>query len=59
MIDLAVITTAVARDRVARQFATRAVPAAARRPSLRSAAVRSLRAVADRLEPTRRHLAHA
>jgi hypothetical protein len=52
MIDLAVITTTVARDRVADQFATRPVPGAVRRHGVRGAAVRALRAVADRLEPT-------
>jgi hypothetical protein len=54
MIDLAVITSAVARDRVAQQFATRRVPAAAPRPAMRGAAVRVLRAIADRLEPAPR-----
>jgi hypothetical protein len=53
MIDLATITATVARDRVAEQFAgqhaTRA-PAAAPAP-VRRAAIRGLRALADRLDP--------
>jgi hypothetical protein len=51
MFDLAVITATVARDRVAEQFAGPSatdVPAAA---PMRRAAVRAVRAVADRLEP--------
>jgi hypothetical protein len=55
MIDLAVITAIVARDRVAEQFAGPAVTAAAPRRPARRAAVRTLRAVADRLEPAPRH----
>jgi hypothetical protein len=51
MIDLAIITAIVARDRVAEQFAGPAVTAAAPRVPVRRAAVRALRAVADRLEP--------
>jgi hypothetical protein len=51
MIDLAIITATVARDRVADQFAGPAVTAAAPRGPVRRAAVRGLRAVADRLEP--------
>ena len=54
MIDLAVITATVARDRVAEQFrrppSTDAADAAATAP-MRRVVVRRLRAVADRLEP--------
>jgi hypothetical protein len=57
MIDLAVITAIVARDRVADQFAGPAVTAATPRVPARRAAVRALRAVADRLEPAPRHAA--
>ena len=59
MIDLAIITAAVARNRVAEQFpgpavtdATDATDAAL----VRRAAVRGLRAVADRLEPAPRYV---
>ena len=58
MIDLAVITATVARDRVAEQFpsppATYAAAPATTAP-VRRAAVRRLRAVADRLEPAPRY----
>ncbi len=58
MMDLAVITAAVARDRVVEQFAgptvTDAADAAAAAP-VRRAAVRGLRAIADRLEPAPRY----
>jgi hypothetical protein len=54
MIDLAIITTTVARDRVADQFMG---PAATDAAPVRSAAVRALRAVADRLEPAPRYAA--
>ena len=54
MIDLAVITAAVARDRVADQFARPAVGAPSPRVAVRRAAVRALRAVADRLDPAPR-----
>jgi hypothetical protein len=57
MIDLAIITTTVARDRVAEQFAGPAVTDAAAAAPVRSAAVRALRAVADRLEPAPRYAA--
>ncbi len=60
MIDLAVITATLAHDRVAEQFAGPAVPTAAaagRRALVRRAAVRALRAVADRVEPTPRSAA--
>jgi hypothetical protein len=58
MIDLAIITAAVARDRVADQFPGPAVIDAAATPAtapVRRAAVRRLRAVADRLEPAPRY----
>ena len=55
MIDLSIITATAARDRVADQFAGAAVTAAAPRGPVRRAAVRTLRAVADRLEPAPRH----
>jgi hypothetical protein len=62
MIDLATITANAARDRVAEQFTGPAVtgPAAPAplRPA-RRAAVRALRAFADRLEPAPRYAAHA
>jgi hypothetical protein len=51
MIDLATITTILARDRVADQFAGPAVTAAAPPSRLRRAPVRALRVVTDRLEP--------
>jgi len=54
MIDLAIITAILARDRVAEQFADPAVTAPAARGPARRAAVRTLRAVADRLEPAPR-----
>jgi hypothetical protein len=61
MIDLATITATVARDRVAQQFAgqhvTRA-PAPAPAP-VRRAAIRGLRALADRLDPAPRRPAIA
>jgi hypothetical protein len=57
MIDLAIITAIVARDRVADQFAGPAVIAAPPRGPVRRAAVRALRAVADRLEPAPRYAA--
>jgi hypothetical protein len=57
MMDLAIITTTVARDRVAEQFAGPAVTDAATTAPVRSAAVRALRAVADRLEPAPRYAA--
>jgi hypothetical protein len=57
MMDLAIITTTVARDRVAEQFAGPAVTDGATAAPVRSAAVRALRAVADRLEPARRYAA--
>jgi len=59
MLDLATITAIVARDRVADQFAGRGVTAAAPRGPVRRAAVRALRAVADRLEPAPRWAARA
>ena len=57
MIDLAIITATLARDRVAEQFPGPAVDRRARpRPApVRRAAVRGLRAVADRLEPAPRY----
>jgi hypothetical protein len=55
MIDLAIITAAVARDRVADQFPGPAVTDAAATAPVRRAAVRRLRAVADRLEPAPRY----
>jgi hypothetical protein len=57
VIDLATITATLARDRVAEQFpgpaVTDATAAAAAAPAapVRRAAIRCLRAVADRLEP--------
>jgi hypothetical protein len=55
MFDLALITATVARDRVADQFAGPAVSDAAPSAPVRRAAVRRLRAVADRLEPAPRY----
>jgi len=55
MIDLATITATVARDRVAEQFAGSAsadAPAATAAAPVRRVAVRVLRRVAARLEPT-------
>jgi len=58
MIDLATITATVARDRVAEQFAGSAsadAPAATATPAtppVRRVAVRVLRTVAARLDPT-------
>ncbi len=52
MTDLSIITAGFARDRVADQFTGRAVAAAAPRRPLRRTAVRALRALADRLDPT-------
>jgi len=43
MLDLAIITAGIARDRVADQFAVPAVPAATRRGMVRRAAVGALR----------------
>jgi hypothetical protein len=57
MIDLATITATLARDRVARQFAGPAVADAPAEASLRRAAVRALRAAANRLEPAPRYAA--
>ena len=57
MLDLAVITATVARDRVAEQFAGPPVTATAPRVPVRRAAVRALRAAADRLEPAPRYAA--
>jgi hypothetical protein len=54
MIDLAIITAALSRDRVAEQFAGPAVTDAPAAAPVRRAAVRALRAVADRLEPAPR-----
>jgi hypothetical protein len=58
MIDLAIISATVARDRVAEQFpaptVTDATATAAVAP-VRRAAVRRLRAFADRLEPAPRY----
>jgi hypothetical protein len=55
MIDLAIITATLARDRVAEQFAEAAVTDVAPRTPVRRFAVRALRAVADRLEPAPRY----
>ncbi|HEX6698349.1 MAG TPA: hypothetical protein VF080_16185 [Solirubrobacteraceae bacterium] len=52
MIDLATITATVARDRVAEQFAGSAGTDAPAAAPVRRVAVRVLRTVADRLEPT-------
>ena len=60
MIDLATITATLARDRVAEQFAGPHVnhaPAGAPAPDaapMRRAAIRGLRALADRLDPAPR-----
>jgi hypothetical protein len=54
MMDLAVITSILARDRVAEQFTGPAVNAAAPRGRVRRAAVQVLRTVADRIEPAPR-----
>jgi hypothetical protein len=54
MMDLAIITAMLTNDRVAEQFSRPAVTAAAPRRPVRRAAVRALRAVADRLEPAPR-----
>ncbi len=56
MIDLATITAGLARDRVAEQFAgphVNQARAAAPAP-VRRAAIRGLRALADRLDPAPR-----
>jgi hypothetical protein len=56
MIDLATITATLARDRVAEQFAGQHAnrgPAPAPAP-VRRAAIRGLRALADRLDPAPR-----
>jgi hypothetical protein len=58
MIDLAIITANLARDRVAEQFAGPAVTAAPAAAPVRRAAVRGPRAIADRLEPARRYATH-
>ena len=58
MIDLAIITATVARDRVADQFPGPAVTDAAAPATtapVRRAAVRRLRPFADRLEPAPRY----
>jgi hypothetical protein len=55
MIDLAIITATLARDRVAKQFAEPAVIEVPPRTPVRRVAVRALRAVADRLEPAPRY----
>jgi hypothetical protein len=55
MTDLAIITATLARDRVAEQFAGPAATDEAPRGAVRRAAVRALRAVADRLEPAPRY----
>jgi hypothetical protein len=55
MIDLATITASLARDRVAEQFAgERATARAATPAAVRRAAIRGLRALADRLDPAPR-----
>jgi len=59
MLDLAVISALVAHDRVADQFTAPAVTDAAPRVPVRHAAIRALRAVADRLEPAPRYAAQA
>jgi hypothetical protein len=62
MIDLAVITANIARDRVAQQFAGPTVidaEATATATPVRRTAVRALRAVADRLEPAPRYAAQS
>jgi hypothetical protein len=57
MTDLAIITAILAHDRVVNQFDGPAVTVAAPRVPMRRAAVRTLRAVADRLEPSPRSAA--
>jgi hypothetical protein len=57
MMDLAIITATVARDRVAEQFAGRPATDAAAPGPVRRAAVQALRTVANRLEPTPRYAA--
>jgi hypothetical protein len=57
MIDLAIITASLAHDRIADQFAGPAVTSAAPRVPARRAAVRALRAVADRVKPAPRYAA--
>jgi hypothetical protein len=57
MLDLAVIASSLAHDRVAAQFDGPAVPAAAPRVPVRRVSVRVLRAVADHLEPAPRYAA--
>ena len=57
MIDLAIITANVARNRVADQFVRPAVTPAASEGPVRRAAVRALRTVADRLDPAPRYAA--
>jgi hypothetical protein len=61
MIDLAIITANVARDRVAEPFTGPAVtgPTVTGPAPLRHTAVRVLRAFADRLEPAPRYAAQA
>ena len=59
MIDLAIITANVARDRVAEQFAGPGVRAASPARPVRRSGVRALRALADRLEPAPRRTAQA
>ena len=59
MVDLAIITAIVARDRVAEQFAGPAVTAAASPAPVRRSAVRGLRAVTDRFEPAPRYAAQS
>jgi hypothetical protein len=56
MIDLATITATLARDRVAEQFAGEHVnrASAAAPAPVRRAAIRGLRALADRLDPAPR-----
>ena len=59
MLDLAIITAGVARDRVADQFAGAAVNPPPRGARCAAQRVRALRAVADRLEPAPRYAAQA
>ena len=60
MIDLAIITATVARDRVAEQFpGPAATDGDAATAPVRRAAVRRLRAFADRLEPAPRYATQA
>jgi hypothetical protein len=54
MIDLATITATVARDRVVQQFAGQHVTRAPAPAPVRRAAIRGLRALADRLDPAPR-----